>query len=340
MDKNLYIILPYYNYFDNEHRVSNISRFIETYRKIDNCKIVVVEGLTAESKPLKDLSDKIFKHIKYNIPQKIWVKENLINLVLKNHLPEDYNFFCWLDCDIFFEDKDWVNHTIDLLRENDAIQMFNFGINQERRIEFDDIPFHSLETAPSFKGHSVSISQIAYFFNFYDTQDFRPHSGYGWGMTKDFYTKIGKLWDYNIIGSGDSIIARSIVQMLTEEQILKRHSLNVLYSEDYAHQILEYYKKFKDCKCSFLPSRIYHFFHGSMKNRLYLERHNILRKLNYDTSMVNYNEDGIIYTNKELSSVIFNYMTFRDNPDCPTARSVLIRDKNQDSTQVFRKIII
>jgi hypothetical protein len=338
MDKNLYIILPYYNYFDNEYRVSNILRFIETYRTIDNCKIVVVEGLTAESQPLKDLSDKIFKHIKYNIPQKIWVKENLINLVLQNHLPEDYKFFCWLDCDIFFEDKDWVNHTIDLLSENDAIQMFNFAINQERRMEFDDIPFNSFETAPTFKGHSVSISQIAYSFNHYDVTDFRPHSGYGWGMTKDFYTKIGKLWDCNIIGSGDSVIARSIVQILTEEQILTRNLLNVIYSKTYGQQILEYYKKFKDCKCSFLPSRIYHFFHGAMKNRLYIERHNLLRKLNYDASMINYDENGIIYTNREVSSVIFNYMTFRDNPDSPIARSVLIRDKNQDPTQVFRKI--
>ncbi len=315
MNENLYIILPYYNYFNNKYRVSNILRFIETYRAKDNCKIIVVEGLTAESQPLKDLSDKIFKHIKYDLPQKIWVKENLINLILQNHLPQDYNFFCWLDSDILFEDKDWVDHTINLLKENDAIQMFNFGINQQTRIEFDDIPFHAFKTTPNFKGHSVSMSSITYLSGQYDVSNFRPHTGFGWGMTRDFYNKIGKLWDYNIIGSGDSVIGRSIVQNLSEEQILNRHSLNIIYSKDYGKQILEYYKKFKNCKYSFLPSRIYHLFHGDMNRRSYTQRHNLLKKFNYDTSMINYNNDGVIYTDKYVATTIFNYILLKEVPN-------------------------
>jgi hypothetical protein len=310
MDKNLYVILPYYNYFNNKDRLFNILKFIETYKTTDRCKIVVVEGLTAESKPLEDLSDRIFKHIKYNLPQKIWVKENLINLVLQNHLPLNYNFFCWLDCDIIFEQKDWVDQTINLLSENDAIQMFNFAINQEIKIEYETIPFYSFENIPSFDGHKVSISQIAYQQNKY--KGFSPHSGFGWGMTSDFYKKIGKLWDYNIIGSGDSIISRSITQKLTEEQILTKNSLNVIYSKPYGQQILEYYNKFKGCKYSFLSSRIYHLFHGNMKNRLYNERHNLLKKLEYDISIVRYNENGVIYTEPNLSNVMSDYMMRKD----------------------------
>jgi hypothetical protein len=312
MDKNLYVILPYYNYFNNKYRVSNLLKFIEKYKEIQNCKIVLVEGISDESESLIDLSGKIFKHIKYKLPQKIWVKENLINLALQNHLPADYNFFCWLDSDIFFEKKDWVDQSINLLNQNDAIQMFNFGINQETRIEFDDIPFHSFETKPKLKGHSVSMSLIAYLSGQYDVSNFRPHTGFGWGMTRNFYNKIGKLWDYNIIGSGDSVIGRSICQKLTEENILTKHSLNIIYSKTYAEQILEYYKKFKDCKYSFLPSRIYHFFHGDMKNRKYVERHFLLKKFNYDSSMVNYDNDGIIYTNTELLNEVYNYMVSRN----------------------------
>jgi hypothetical protein len=315
MNKNLYIILPYYNYFNNKYRVLNIGKFIETYRSINNCKIVIVEGLTAESEPLKDLSNKVFKHIKYNLPQKIWVKENLINLVLQNHLPQDYNFFCWLDSDIFFENKDWVDHTIDLLKENDAIQMFNFGINQEARVEYDEIPFSTFPINRNFKGHSISISSIAYLSGQYDVSNFRPHTGFGWGMTRNFYNKIGKLWDYNIIGSGDSVIGRSIIQNLNEEKILNTDSLNVIYSEAYVKKILEYYKRFKNCKYSFLPSRIYHLFHGDMKKRLYVQRHNLLKKFNYDTSMVNYNNDGLIYTHKYVATTIFNYMLLKEVPN-------------------------
>jgi hypothetical protein len=313
MNENLYVILPYYNYFHNKYRVSNILKFIETYKNIDKCKIVVVEGLIAESEPLEDLSDKIFKHIKYDLPQKIWVKENLINLVLQNHLPQDYNFFCWLDSDIFFENKDWVDNSINLLKENDAIQMFNFGINQRSRIEYDEIPFSTFPTNSKLKGHNTSISSIAYLSGQYDISNFNPHTGFGWGMTRNFYNKIGKLWDYNIIGSADSVIGRSIVQNLSEEQILNRSSLNIIYSEDYGKQIIEYYKRFKDCKYSFLPSRIYHFFHGDMKDKSYVERHFFLKKFNYDISMVNYNDDGIIYTNKrEIASAISYYMISRE----------------------------
>lgn len=297
MDKNLYVILPYYNYFNNSYRVLNILRFIEAYKGIRNCKIVVVEGLTADSEPLKDLSDKIFKHIKYNIPQKIWVKENLINLILQNHLPKDYNFFCWLDSDIFFEKQNWVDEAIHLLNENDAIQMFDFCINRGEKKEYKN----------------KVIGQIAYELKTCDSTDFKYHCGFGWGMNKNFYNKIGKLWEYNIIGGGDSIIGRSISQKLTEEDILTNNALSIIYSKTYGEQVLQYYKKFKNCKYSFLPTTIHHFFHGDMYNRLYTRRHNFIKDLKYDASMVNYNSDGIIYATEGVSKQIFRYMKFRES---------------------------
>ena len=310
MDKNLYVILPYYNYFNNSYRVSNILKFIETYKGIDNCKIVVVEGIANDSEHLKDLSDQIFKHIKYKLPQKIWVKENLINLVLQNHLPQDYNFFCWLDSDIFFENKDWVDHTINLLKENDAIQMFDFCINQGEKKEYKN----------------KVIGQIAYELKSYDSTGFSYHCGFGWGMNKNFYNKIGKLWEYNIIGGGDSIIGRSISQKLTEKDILTNDGLSIIYSKTYGEQVLQYYKKFKNCKYSFLPTTIHHFFHGDMYNRLYTLRHNFIKDLSYDASMVNYNSDGIIYTTEEVSKQIFRYMKFRESVIHKSSPSKLLNE--------------
>jgi hypothetical protein len=304
MNKNLYVILPYYNYFHNIEREKNLLNFIRLYSGIENCKLILIEGIDNESRHLPlDVKHFVHSHIKYNLPQRIWVKENLINLAVRNHLPNDWNYMSWIDSDIYFLNKNWVNQSIELLETNDIIQMFDFSLDQNNS-----------------KSQSNATFNVGYINAFMNQNDFfirefsLKHSGYGWAMNRKFYEKIGGLWEFNIIGSADTIIARSATQNLSREQILMKNQLNVIYSLKYGDQLCEYYDKFNGCKFSFLKSQIYHFFHGKNQHKLYVERHEILKYHDFETSMIKYDENGIIYTDKnDLSLHIENYMNYREN---------------------------
>ena len=321
MNNNLYIIIPYFNYFNNFFRALNLIAFLKSCIKYSNnflkCKIIIAEGFTSENSchtlDSKDSSiNSIFQkvveneniiYVKYPIPQKIWVKENLINLVVKNHLPKDWKYFCWLDGDIIFEDEDWIQNSIDLLNQFDIIQMFSVSFNQSRYGIKDFIGAYG-HIYNSMKNNNNKIISIL----------FPTHTGYAWGITRNFYEKIGGLWDCNIIGSADSIIARCTTQILEEQELLKISALNIIYSENYSKQLLEYYLKFKNCKYSYLNCHVFHLYHGDLLKRKYVERHQILRKYNYDKTFLKYNDDGIVYLeNLDLQKEIEDYLTIKEN---------------------------
>jgi hypothetical protein len=297
----LYLILPYFNYFNNIYRKNNLEKFLFKYFNLNNLKIILVEGIFSNQNALQDYSSLIYKHVKFDIPQRIWIKENLINLIIQNHLPKDAKYISWIDADIFFSNQNWVNDTISLLKDNDIVQMFDHAIDLKKDV------FDISSSQDIMKLHS------SYIFNIINNIQGKNHTGFGWAINKKFYNKIGKLWDYNIIGSADSIIARSSVQSLTEECIFKKHNLNPIYSKKYGEQIYDYYKKFKDTKFNHLNSSIMHLWHGTWESKKYVQRHEILKKYNFDISFLTYNSDGIIHVNNsDIYKEIENYLITRE----------------------------
>jgi hypothetical protein len=346
MNDNLYIIIPYFNFYDVRERFLNLVIFLKSFELYANnfskCKIIIVEGIyedsigntlysdllkTQDNKFKNFLNNKNCIYIKYTIPQKIWVKENLINLVIKDHLPKNWEYFCWLDGDILFDNDNWINDSIRLLKEFDVIQTFSHTLGTFRyslpRFEF------SSQKAPMRSEDQVCKSGSYSFIRRYKDVNNKfislitgsGHPGYGWGMNRSFYNKIGKLWDSNIVGGGDRLMSNCIVQVLEEKKNNETYSysgaelLNRIYSKKYAQEILNYYSKFKNCKYSYLNSGILHMYHSNPINRKYRERHEILKKFNYDPTFLKYNRDGIIYLekNSELQQEIEEYLTQREN---------------------------
>ena len=348
MNDNLYIIIPYYNFSNNLYRTCNLIKLLECAKNDKNfykCKIIIAEAYLEEIKEntknnwneneflfnsskilsyqphdmvinivdkqiektnellFQFIDNKNFYHIKYPIPQKIWVKENLINLTVQKHLPKDWKYFCWIDGDVVFESDNWIQNTINSLDEFDIIQMFSMCFNQ------------TVYKKNYHYGHyGYLYNQKKKYYNKITKEIAPTHTGYAWAMNRDFYEKIGGLWDINIIGSADSIIARSAIQDISEETVLNTNSLNVIYSPNYAKKLLEYYLKFKHCKYSYLDNHLFHLYHGDMEKRLYVERHQILFNYKYDHSFIDYNKDGILYLkNKNLQQEIEAYLINREN---------------------------
>jgi hypothetical protein len=311
MNDTLYIIIPYFNFFQNKWRNENLFNLLDSlnkFNKIDSktkFEVILVEGRTDDlegDSPLFNFINRKKEYantrcISYKIPQKIWVKENLINITIEKHLPEDWQYFCWLDGDIIFDDPFWIKKAIESLRQNDIIQVFSVCMNQlyadrrEYTSHYSFLKFLSIGTD--------LIKKLC-----------AKHTGYGWGMSKDFYKKIGKLWEFHIIGGGDTVIAKCVNQEIKKD--FCHHAKN-MYSPELISDVLIYQNKFKNCKHSFLDVNIFHLYHGDIGRRQYLSRHHILKNYNYNSSFTKYNEEGIIYLEDEnLKNEIEYYFNNRE----------------------------
>jgi hypothetical protein len=352
MNDNLYVIIPYFNFYKNIYRISNLLKVLSSFKNSKNflkCKVLIAEAHYEEvpinknakwneddsffelneanahvpqvmdfTRSLMDknyeklnniflqfIDNKNYFHVKYPIPQKIWIKENLINLTIKEHLPKDWEYFCWIDGDVIFDNENWINETKELLNQSDIIQMFSTCFNQmsySKKNYIGHSGYIYTERKKEKNNNSILNEMLV------------THMGYGWAMNRKLYEKIGKLWETNIVGAADSIIARCAIQKLSEEEILNTEALNVIYSPNYGKKLFEYYSKFKDCKYGYLNNNLFHIYHGEMQKRQYMARHKILQKYKYDDSFLERNEFGVLYLkNESLEKEIEHYLINREN---------------------------
>ena len=306
---DLYMVVPYFNFYNNNYRENNLKDFLNKYKNLNNLKIILVEGISDNLYGLEDLSKELFKHIKYNCTQKIWVKENLINLGIKNCLPTDWKYVSWVDADVIFVGKKWVDKTLNALKNFDVVQMFDLAF----LLDMDGLKINKIDDQSKiFEGFHLS------YFNLKENslevskaldkpiKDIYGCTGYAWAITRDFYNKIGKLWDYNIVGGGDTLIV---------DCIDNKDFSSPFYSEKFKTQFLEYKRKFQGCKASFIKQNIVCRWHGSTKSKAYAERHTLLKNSNFDASQIGYNEYGVIFlkdekTTKNIEHYMFSRETF------------------------------
>lgn len=293
MNHFLYVIIPYFNYYNNKYRIYNIINFVNKYHNHKNIKIILVEALTDNNSKLT-LPYEVYKHKIYHTEQRIWLKENLINLAIKECLPYNWNYVCWLDCDIEFLSDNWVELTIEKLTNNDIVQMFDtVGFLDE-----NNFIINCLYGYAYIKNTKINTNSIT-------------HTGFAWGMTKEFYSKIEYLWEYSLIGSGDNIIANCAGNSLID--IENTYSLKS-YSKNFIDSVFSYQERFKNCSLGYLPIKINTYYHGDNDKKCYSTRHELMR--NFDSLHFEKQSDGLIrITDSFYLKNIQEYMRMRENDE-------------------------
>ena len=237
------------------------------------------------------------QHLQLRTQVPLWHKENMINLGVKYLLPKDYKAFAWIDADVEFDSSSWALDTLKILNGyKDIVQPFSHCIDMDQ-----------------YKNNLNIFNSFGYCFEkqkLYTTKgtDYW-HPGYAWAITRKAYDKINGLYDKGILGSGDSIIAMSLINKCSSIN-------NVNYSKDYNNSMLEYQKLASKLRLGYTPGIIRHYYHGSKINRKYTERWKIL--MNYKFSPlthITYDSNGIIIPSntfsKEFKDEIFNYFKER-----------------------------
>lgn len=303
MSNNLYVIIPFFSFGNYELRKKNLEICLSNLKNFSNIHIIICEGVY-QNKSLENesfIKNEKISYIKYELPSILWIKENLINLAI-NILPSNWQYMCWIDSDIIFLNNNWVNETIESLKINHVVQLYQTitYLDEDGNVDLDiKIPYHK----PIMCGFIFkSIQEKKYVYG---------ATGFGWGINRNLYTKINHFFEFNIIGGGDFTFSICVTQNLEYANTSKLFS--EMPSKDYVNKLINYYNNFKQCKVSYIKGMICHLWHGNLNKRLYEPRLDILLKYKFSPDLhIQKNEKGIIYlTDKNLEKEIYQYFQSR-----------------------------
>jgi hypothetical protein len=253
----VYVIVPYFNFCNFQQREKLFLEFIKRYQCTPGIRLVVAEA----GRSLPHLC--VFKHLRFTFKNVMWVKEHLINLAV-NFLPNDWKYVAWVDADITFLNHDWARETVEGLKTTDVLQLFHTAVNLGPDGE-------SLKIDKGF-GYMHSKSGTSYTPT--DKYGFW-HPGYAWAMRRSAWDKTGGLIDWAILGSGDRHMALALIGKVEASAPGTIHP-------NYKAMLLEYQLECKGLKLGCITGTILHHWHGSLQNRRYKERWDILTKKSYN----------------------------------------------------------
>lgn len=267
----LHVILVVYSPFGQNHRCKLAQECIQRMESFENVSLHVVELIYPNQDFMLILKNKK-NHLKLKLQDNlyIWSKENLINIAVRQLLPSNWKYMAWIDADIEFENKNWDNNVLSyfISYNYDVLQLFSV------------CKFLNAKDFIHLKKGVISNNG-------------KGSNGYAWACTRKLYDRIGGLFEYSIIGGGDSIFLKCLYSNINELLFDNLHKYNEC--------LIQYYNKFYDIKYGFVPLVIIHHYHGDIVNRCYNSRYQILIKNNYDPNIhiMKENNLGLLLFNKE-----------------------------------------
>ncbi len=278
------IFTSYFNYFNNCHRTQSIKDFKVTYPKSVSCGIYDRHANLDHALECKD---------------KIFLKENLLNLAIDKHL-NDVDHIFWIDNDVRFMDDNWHDKALQQFAKGfDVLQLFT--------------SCHHLDA------NNAPLNSVASFVYAKQKYNRHGHCGFAWGMTKQTFVQLGGLYEYNIAGTGDAIMARSFIQekipSFAQSIISAEKFAYYPYSENHDMTIQNYYNKCKDLRTGYIEGEVYHNYHGELEKRNYIERYKIYENNKFDPVVMLHRNNGVLQIKNEyfqLKTDIERFLEYKD----------------------------
>jgi hypothetical protein len=206
--------------------------------------------------------------------QEIWLKECLQNYGAM-HIPStdgEEQYIAFIDADIAFDRPDWVSETLHELQRYDVVQMFSRAIDLTP--DYEPLSQHMgfvychqngvpMPPAPGYYyGHETPGKPINTW-----------HPGFAWAWRRSALNKVGRLFDYGILGAGDNHMARGLIGKADQSYHPRVHAA-------YKRKVLEWQERAADLhqNIGYVKGTIKHFWHGRKIHRRYADRWQILVK--------------------------------------------------------------
>jgi hypothetical protein len=308
-NNTLYVIIPFFNFGKNQAsiRIKNLKNCIKnlylqlaTQNDLD-FKIIIGEAyldylpkdnrinfkeILFELQPFKN-ARKHLELVSYKIKHPLWIKENIINVVVKNNLPSDWKYFVWLDADVQFINPDWSRELLTSFNEKniDIIQMFQHlcYLDSENNIYAEDT-YDFLQIGVVYLFSEENTRTDSKRGNLLKAGPHWGAPGMAWAIRRSLYDRIGGLFELAIVGEGDFLQVRALfpkfIKIFNEKVAALDHKKP--YSAGYRDCVYTFAKKLSNANVGYLTGNIVHYYHGPLSNRYYDTRLEILHKHSYD----------------------------------------------------------
>lgn len=276
IEEKLHVIAVVSNPCQFARRYILAREFAKRMEKEKNCIVYFVE-LTYGDQDFQVTQKGNPRHLQIRTKSApLWHKENMINMGVKKLLPASWRAFAWIDADIEFENTTWAQDTLKVLNGcSDVVQIFSHAVDMDKQK-------NSLGIYPSFGFQKMK--QRAYG----GTGINMWHPGYAWACTRRAYESMGGLYEKSILGAGDHNMSFSFLGK-------GEKSLNAETTQDYKDSVQDFEKGAENLRLGYVPGVILHHFHGSKKNRKYMDRWRILVDNAYSPLLhITKNKDGLL----------------------------------------------
>jgi hypothetical protein len=207
----------------------------------------------------------------------------------------------WIDADITFLNERWVEDTLDALDTWDVVQMFHSALNLGPS---GDLTKVDKGFAFMYRGSGTPYTKTDRYGYW--------HPGYAWACTRKAWARMNGLIDWAILGSADRHMAMAFIGKVLDSAPGNIH-------KNYKQLLVDFQNRVRNLKLSWIDGTIVHHWHGSLANRRYRERWDILTKLNYDPFIdVGLTLTGVVQltaSGERLRKPIEEYFVMRSEDD-------------------------
>ena len=263
-------ITTFFNPVGYKNKYENYRIFREQTKK-QSLKLLVVELVFGNQKfELSDDDADMVIRIKGNKSNIMWQKEALLNVGLKN-LPNDCDKFIWIDCDLVFQNDNWVTETSALLNKYKVVQPYSLIVKTKKAEKIEDINIDKL----SF-GDVTGTKRYSNAYTRSKLHDRSGHPGHVWAARREVFSNIG-LYDKLILGSADVIMSDAFYSPIVN---MRKELNSWAMIEDQSDWCRSCFSEVQG-GVTYCEGVVFHLWHGESKNRRYIERRYILKDKNF-----------------------------------------------------------
>lgn len=248
----LAVIACYFNPCRWKSRRRNFDRFLAA-AEYQGADVWVIEA----TEPGQDF-ELPRAQFRIRMQDRLWVKECLLNIAVER-LPNAYDQVAWVDCDLLFDNTEWVAQTSKLLTEYPVVQLF------EEAVWLNELDIPSTEFGMPQRRPSVPAAiekQVKTPFSFAVS-----HPGFAWAARREFLDTVG-LFDHHILGSGDAVMAYGFFGQWKNRWMEQTSAVMRRAAMSWGRKA---FAKVQG-KVGYTPGLVRHLWHGTRKKRKYDDR--------------------------------------------------------------------
>lgn len=247
----------------------------EQHMKTVGAKLLIVEQafgkrefqLTERDHPM---------HLQLRTDQELWHKENMINIGIQYlcQIDPDWQYVAWIDGDIQFQRADIITETAQQLQHYHWVQMFSHAVDLGPNQEVMNV--HKSFMYQYFENDNATPQGSGY-GGYYSTKKDFWHPGWAWAARRSAIDRV-PLLDKAILGSADHHMAMALIGQVQRSYPPTVSKEYKQYVNNWQNMAEHHFHR----NVGYVPGTISHFWHGSKKNRKYVERWKFLTENNYN----------------------------------------------------------